>query len=78
MKIFPKELKEAYFVIKDFGNEGAHGNVIKLYQYEIDELIEILYDVIKYLYIMPNQIEKMKKALGEKNKNNQKELVNYE
>ncbi len=78
MKIFPKELKEAYFVIKDFGNEGAHGNGIKLYQYEIDELIEILYDVIKYLYIMPNQIEKMKKALEEKIRNNQKELVNNE
>lgn len=72
-KIFPKELEEAYFVIKDFGNKGAHGSNISLCQYEIDELIEILYGVIKYLYIMPKQIEKMKKTLEEKSKVNKNE-----
>ena len=64
-KIFPKELEDAYFVIKDFGNNGAHGNNMSLSQYEVDELIDILYGVIKYLYIMPKKIEKMKKTLEE-------------
>lgn len=77
-KVFPKELEEAYFIIKDFGNKGAHSINFRVYQNEIETLIEILYDVIKYLYIMPKQIEKMKKTLEEKDKLNQKELVNYE
>lgn len=69
-KIFPKELENAYFVIKDFGNNGAHGNNMCMNQYEVDELIDILYGVIKYLYIMPKKIEKMKKTLEEKSKVN--------
>lgn len=72
-KIFPKELEDAYFVIKDFGNNGAHGNNMSLSQYEVDELIDILYGVIKYLYIMPKKIEKMKKTLEEKSKVNKNE-----
>ena len=60
--IFPQELKDAYLVIKDFGNDGAHCKNTSLNNFEIDELIEILYKVIDYLYIMPNQIEKMKKT----------------
>lgn len=65
-KIFPQELEDAYFVIKNFGNDGAHCKNTFLNIYEIEELIEILYKVIDYLYIMPKMIEKMKKTYEEK------------
>lgn len=75
-KIFPKELKEAYYIIKDFGNDGAHGGLVSLSNLEVDELIKLLYDIINYLYIMPNKINNMKTKLDLK-KNSSKE-VTYE
>jgi len=75
-KIFPEELENAYLVIKDFGNDGAHGGNIHLYGYEIDELIKLLYDVINYLYIMPKKMENMKQRLDVKKAINKGSEIN--
>ena len=64
------EKRNIYLIDKN----NIHNNSVQvLNQYEVDELIDILYGVIKYLYIMPKKIEKMKKTLDEKNKVNKNE-----
>lgn len=62
--IFPKDLENAFSVIREYGNSGAHSD-INLTDYQLNELIRILYSVIDYLYITPNKAVKMKEKLDE-------------
>ena len=63
--IFPKDLSDAFTVIREYGNDGAHSSV-ELSDYQLSELIRILYSVINYLYIIPKKSAKMKEQLDEK------------
>lgn len=62
--IFPKDLENAFSVIREYGNSGAHSN-IALTDYQLNELIRILYSVIDYLYITPKKAVQMKEKLDE-------------
>lgn len=63
--IFPKDLKDSFTVIREYGNDGAHSSA-ELSDYQLDELIRILYSVINYLYVIPKKSAKMKEQLDEK------------
>ena len=62
--IFPKDLENAFSVIREYGNSGAHSQ-ITLTDSQLNELIRILYSVIDYLYIIPRKSVKMKERLDE-------------
>ena len=62
-KIFPKELKDAYWIIRSSGNQAAHTTNINLHNYDIKQIIDILYTIIDYLYITPNKIKYLKNKL---------------
>ena len=62
--IFPKDLENAFSVIREYGNSGAHSQ-INLTDSQLNELISILYSVIDYLYIIPRKSVKMKERLDE-------------
>jgi len=68
--VFPKGLSNSFDVIRIYGNAGAHTDN-KITDYQLKELISILYNVINYLYINPKKSERMKmfleKKSGEKN-----------
>ena len=62
--IFPNDLENAFSVIREYGNSGAHSQ-INLTDSQLNELIRILYSVIDYLYIIPRKSVKMKERLDE-------------
>lgn len=62
--IFPKNLENAFSVIREYGNSGAHSNII-LTDSQLNELIKILYSIIDYLYVIPKKATKMKERLDE-------------
>ena len=62
-KIFPKELEDAYWIIRSSGNQAAHTTNINLHNYDIKQIIDILYTIIDYLYITPSKIKYLKNKL---------------
>lgn len=67
-QIFPKDFEAAFWIIRYAGNKAAHTNKISLQNYELDEIINMLYTIINYLYIMPGKMKMLKDKLENSNK----------
>ena len=65
--VFPKELDNAYYLIRKYGNAGTHSKNVSAGNYEVEELIRILYDVINYLYMLPVKLVNMKSKYDSSN-----------
>lgn len=63
--IFPKEMEVAYWVIRQAGNKAVHEKKSKLTKYDIDEIANLLYSIINYLYIIPRKMVKLKEKIND-------------
>ena len=73
--IFPKGLESTYDVIRQYGNEGAH-SYIDLTDNQLNELVQILYSIIDYLYIVPKKSVNLKNQLDKIRKEHENEKPN--
>jgi len=61
-------MDDACWIIRQLGNDAAHADKIKVYQYEIEQVIKYLANIIDYLYSMPYQVAKMKEDIKNQKK----------
>ena len=66
--IFTATIDSACWIIRQLGNEAAHADKIEVYPNDVEQVIEYISLIIKYLYSMPYQVKIMKKKI-EKRKN---------
>lgn len=62
----PAQLEDAYWLIRKLGNEAAHADNVSFYSYEVEQIIEFLEIIMKYLYILPAQMKMLKGRFTEK------------
>ena len=62
-KIFPPMIEDACWIIRQMGNDAAHADKIRVYTYEIEQVIGYVATIIDYLYSLPHRVEKMKKKI---------------
>lgn len=72
-KIFPERINDACWIIRQMGNEAAHADDIKVYTYDIEQVIGYVATIIDYLYSLPYRVEKMKAKIEERKNSNKKE-----
>ncbi len=65
--ILPLTFDDACWVIRRLGNSAAHANHTTIYVHEVNEVIELLESIIKYLYCLPVKIKDLKKKVEEIN-----------
>lgn len=65
-KIFPPMIEDACWIIRQMGNDAAHADKIRVYTYEIEQVIGYVATIIDYLYSLPHRVEKMKKKIEER------------
>lgn len=71
-KIFPPMIEDACWIIRQMGNEAAHADDIKVYTYDIEQVIGYVATIIDYLYSLPYRVEKMKAKIEERKNSNKK------
>ena len=64
MGILPPTLKSASNVTRKLGNMGAHESEIEISNSELYSSIKLVEYVIKYIYILPNEIEMLEKKIN--------------
>lgn len=67
---FSTALKDACWVIRQLGNMAVHADELEIYNNEINQVIEFISIIIKYLYEMPYQVGKMKQGIEKKKEAN--------
>ena len=65
-KIFPPMIEDACWIIRQMGNDAAHADKIRVYTYDIEQVIGYVATIIDYLYSLPYRVEKMKKKIEER------------
>lgn len=64
--IFPKEFKDASWIIRKLGNEAAHSNETTVHNNDVKEITNLLYTIINYLYVTPYKIKYLKEKIEDK------------
>ena len=65
-ELLPDTLMEALEWIKQLGDTAAHDKKLEVDQYDVENMIEFVGFIIKYLYIMPDKMKKYKKHFKRK------------
>lgn len=65
-KIFPPMIEDACWIIRQMGNDAAHADKIRVYEYEIEQVIGYVATIIDYLYSLPHRVGKMKNIIVER------------
>lgn len=65
-KLLPEMMRDACWVVRQNGNDAAHGDNIEFSAFEVEEVIEYVGAVIDYLYSMPVRVEKLRKRIEER------------
>ncbi|MFW6028734.1 MAG: DUF4145 domain-containing protein [Halanaerobiales bacterium] len=63
--ILPSVLDDASYLLKELGNEAAHGDDIKHSENDVNEMIEYTEYIINYVYVLPYKIKKVQTRKGE-------------
>lgn len=66
--IFTSTIDDACWIIRQLGNEAAHADKIEVYQNDVEQVIEYISVIIKYLYSIPCQVEIMRKKIEQRKK----------
>ncbi len=77
-KVFPPMIEDACWIIRQMGNEAAHADDIKVYTYDIEQVIGYVATIIDYLYSLPYRVEKMKTKIQERKRTSKKTDENKE
>lgn len=68
-KVLPKMLNDACWIIRQLGNSAAHADDVKVYQNDVERVIEYVAVIIEYLYSLPKRIKDTKEKIMEKKQN---------
>ena len=60
--ILPATLNDSSWLVRNMGNEAAHADDIHYTEYEVEQLIDFVEQIITYLYELPERITRLKKA----------------
>lgn len=60
--ILPATLNDSSWLIRNMGNDAAHADAIHYTEYEVEQIIEFVEQIITYLYELPERILRLKKA----------------
>lgn len=62
--VLPSAMADVCIVVRRYGNEGAHGDELKLSSIELDHIIRYVSTVIEYTYSLPLRVSMDFKKLG--------------
>ena len=62
-KILPAMFADACWIIRKLGNEAAHGDNIEHYEYEVEQVITYISEIINYLYCLPAMTSNMRQRM---------------
>lgn len=62
--VLPSAMADVCTVVRRYGNEGAHGDELKLSSIELDHIIRYVSTVIEYTYSLPLRVSMDFKKLG--------------
>ncbi len=62
--ILPKTLKSASTITRKLGNLGAHESDVQISSSELESDIKLVEYIIQYIYVLPNEIEKLEKRIN--------------
>jgi len=65
-KKLPPMLDDICYITRKAGNDGAHGDQIKLSSSDTEQVIRYVATIINYLYSMPKRIEILKNTIDKK------------
>lgn len=71
-KVLPEMMRDACWIVRQCGNEAAHGDDVEFSKREVDEAIEYVGSIIKYLYSTPVKVADLRRRI-EKRQVKQKE-----
>lgn len=60
--ILPATLDDSSWLIRNMGNDAAHADAIHYTDYEVEQIIEFVAQIITYLYELPERITRLKKS----------------
>lgn len=61
--ILPPIINDMAFILKDVGNEAAHGDDIQFPQDLINLLIEFIQSILEYVYVIPSKLSEVQNKL---------------
>lgn len=62
--VLPSTLKSASNITRKLGNMGAHESDVDISTNELSSTIKLVEYIIKYIYILPNEIESLEKKIN--------------
>lgn len=62
--VLPKTLKSASTITRKLGNLGAHESNVEITTNELESDIKMVEYIIQYIYILPNEIERLEKRIN--------------
>ena len=68
-KVLPEMMNDAFWIIRQNGNDAAHADDVYFTEYEVQEVIKYVAIIIDYLYSLPIRMAKLKNRI-EKRKSN--------
>lgn len=71
-KVLPGMMTDAYWIVRQNGNDAAHADDVHFTEYEVQEAIKYVAIIIDYLYSLPVRMSKLKRRI-EKRKATRKE-----
>ncbi len=60
--ILPATLDDSSWLVRNMGNDAAHADAIRYTEYEVEQIIEFVEQIITYLYELPERITILKKT----------------
>jgi hypothetical protein len=61
----PEQMNDACWIIRQLGNKAAHADEVLFYSYEVEQTIDFLVTIMKYIYILPIQMKQLKDRITE-------------
>ena len=52
-KVLPPMFEDACWIIRKLGNEATHGDNVQYFEYEVEQVITYISEIINYLYCLP-------------------------
>ena len=62
-KVLPPMFKDACWIIRKLGNEAAHGDNVQYFEYEVEQVITYISEIINYLYCLPALTASMRQGI---------------
>ena len=62
-KVLPPMFEDACWIIRKLGNEAAHGDNVQYFEYEVEQVITYISEIINYLYCLPSLTASMRQKI---------------